>query len=120
MTPLTLRLIAAGVLVAVLAGIGWKVNGWRQDAARLPVVEAERDAERRQRAVEQQRAQEAALAAAKARAAETALQAAIAAVPKERLIYVPEPVPGKPAACPRLSDDFLRNYNSAVTGVGPG
>ena len=45
MTPLTLRLIAAGVLVAVLAGIGWKVNGWRQDAARLPVVEAERDAE---------------------------------------------------------------------------
>lgn len=120
MTPLTLRLIAAGVLLAVLAGIGWKINGWRQDAARLPVVEAERDAERLQRAAEQQRAQEAALAAAKAQAAEQALQAAIAAIPTERLVYVPEPVPGEPPACPRLSDDFLRNYNAAVTGSGPG
>lgn len=94
-------------LVAVIAWAGWKVNGWRQDAGRLQEARDEIAAIQRQQALDATAAAKASKDLDEARAATEALRQRVAAIPKEKLVYVETP-----GTCPKLSADFVREYNA--------
>lgn len=56
---MTIRLIAYAVAALALAWVGWTVNGWRADSARLVTVKADLKLERDKRADAERRRQEA-------------------------------------------------------------
>ena len=98
------------LLAAVVAGIaalGWKVNGWRQDAGRLQEARDEIAAIQRQQALDATAAAKASKDLEAARAATEALRQRVAAIPKEKLVYVETP-----GTCPKLSSDFVREWNA--------
>lgn len=114
------RLVGYAVAVAAVLGAGWWVNSRLERAKETDRLEMENASLRAGIARAAEQAARFAKNEAEAAAREAALAARIAGLPKERLIYVPKPVPGQPVpagACPRLSDDFLRAYNEAVTGT---
>lgn len=113
------RLIAYAIALAGLIWTGWWLNGRLDRANEADRIEQEMASLRQQIAKDATLREKAAKDMADLRAAEARLQADLAAIPKEKLVYVPKPVPGQPipsGPCPRLSDDFLRSYNAAVTG----
>jgi hypothetical protein len=119
MLPFHWRMVGYGLAVAAILGAGWWVNGRLERAKEADRLETEIASLRAGIARAAEQAAKAAKDQAESAAREAALAARIAGLPKERLIYVPKPVPGQPVpagACARLSDDFLRAYNEAVAG----
>lgn len=112
MIPLPWRIGGLIAIVLAIGFAGWKVNGWRQDAGRLQEARDQIAAIRRQQALDATAAAKASKDLEAARAATEALRQRVAAIPKETLVYVPTTVPGQPASCPRLSADFVREYNA--------
>lgn len=116
------RLVGYVAVSAVLIVGGWWIGQRLERAAEADRLEAELANTRA--AVARERAAAAAYAkqSADARAAEAALAARIAQLPTERLVYVRTPTTGRTTApdadrrCERLSADFVRAYNDAVTG----
>jgi type II secretory pathway pseudopilin PulG len=113
-----MRLYVYIAVAILLAGVLWKVNGWRTDAAKLPAaIEAKAAAESALTAQREQAAKDAAIAAkvsgelATLRGKEAEIVTKIVSVPRKELVYVK--VPG---TCPVRSDSFRLFYNEAVTG----
>jgi hypothetical protein len=110
MNPLAIKGIAALVVAIALAGIGWKVNQWRHDAGQLKQARAEIAAIKRQQAADAALASDYAKQLDASRAATERLRQRVAAIPKETLVYVETP-----GTCPKLSADFVREYNAINT-----
>lgn len=113
------RLVGYGVAVAAVLAAGWWLNGRLERANEADRLEQDLAALRADVARQAKAAAAEAKLRAESEAREAALAARIAAIPKERLVYVPKPVPGQPlpaGPCPRISDEFVRAYNEAVTG----
>ncbi len=114
------RMVGYAALSAAIILGGWWLGSRLDQANEADRLELENASLRAGIARAAEQAARAAKDQAEAAAREAALAARIAGLPKERLIYVPKPVPGQPVpagACPRLSDDFVHAYNEAVTGT---
>ncbi len=114
--PPWVKWLAVAAVVAGIAGAGWWLNSRLERANEADALAAEMDDLRADMARAQAQAAKAAKDQAEAVAREAALAARIAGLPKERLVYVPKPIPGEPAPCGRLSADWMHAYNEAVTG----
>lgn len=126
MSPLAwLRIGGSVAVLVVLVGLGWKANGWRNEAAAAARLRSELAQVRKDNAEAVRRQREASdIDRSAALAAATEVQLVrdaydlIRAMPRPVLV---KEIPGEAGACPRpaLADDFGVRFDLAASNPAP-
>lgn len=118
--------LAVGLLIAAIAGVGWKVNGWRHAAAeRQQAVDelaayrqqiADRDAQAlRDIALDEASKKE----LAETRARITGLLTQLSQKPITQVVYRERIVDGRACPDPRIGPEWMQQHNAVAAAASP-